>query len=213
VAHNGTWREGEIGSRFMRLQGWQDLSDSKLFALLYADYGPSRMRELRLWPGSGVWMVITALKGRFTVYHESGDLRYHAESGIYASEFPGSFGATVNVGLGKHGLLKPPRSVQADPVWRSTVQVGTSAWATGVCWAAGCSKPRIAGGSYCQEHAKESGGRMCIHHQCTQPAVRSNPAYCAAHAVEWLKCRDEDLPPEYRLPEAYRVAWSDRTVY
>ena len=133
IAHNGTWGDGAAIAAYLGCG-----SDSIALARCVGKYG-IRGAEIRgLFPRTGVFLV--ELDGDLRAIKKSGDLVYHTETGIFASDVPIWMHGAVDVAAGSHSLLAaPPEEVRkpanmgTKSIWAKASAI-SSDWITGDQW-------------------------------------------------------------------------------
>lgn len=113
MCHNGTWSDGSVMAKYFNCG-----SDTAAFARLIGQFGLKKLKEMKLFPSSGVFLLYGG-KPRETplhrVLHIFGDLEYCPKTGVWASEFGDSWehwGDTYSVEYGRHMLDKqPPKKI------------------------------------------------------------------------------------------------------
>lgn len=120
MCHNGTWFDGGVMAKYFGCG-----SDTAAFARLIGQFGLKRLKDMKLFPTSGVFLLYGAKPrevGLHRVLNISGDLEYCPKTGIWASEFDRNWkhwNDTYNVASGRHMLDKAPAK-KAYAAWSGT---------------------------------------------------------------------------------------------
>lgn len=139
MCHNGTWGDGSVMAKYFGCG-----SDTAAFARLIGQFGLKKLKEIKLFPLSGVFLLYGNRPSEVPMHrvlHIWGDLEYCPHTGIWASEFPGEWkhwNDTYNVDYGRHMLNKTPPKRIAAAGWVNTPTGCTYRPASSV----GSSKPR-----------------------------------------------------------------------
>ncbi len=115
LCHNGTWMDGGVMAKYFGCG-----SDTAAFARLIGQFGLKRLKDMKLFPSSGVFLLYGSKPkeiGLHRVLNIHGDLEYCPNTGIWASEFDKTWKHwtdTYNVATGRHMLDKaPPKKAYA----------------------------------------------------------------------------------------------------
>ena len=117
LCHNGTWFDGGVMAKYFGCG-----SDTAAFARLIGQFGLKKLKEIKLFPTSGVFLLYGASPknvGLHRVLNISGDLEYCPVTGVWASEFGQEWkhwDTTYHVATGRHMLDKAPPKRTASTV-------------------------------------------------------------------------------------------------
>lgn len=111
LCHNGHWSRGAEIARYRELVTRSPWSDSRVMSQLLLRHNWERLMELKLFPESGVILLLAPGRDRLLAIKPSwqGDLQYDMETGIWCSRFPGNWKYTYEVDTGVLCLAKVPQ--------------------------------------------------------------------------------------------------------
>lgn len=109
MCHNGTWFDGGVMAKYFGCG-----SDTAAFARLIGQMGLKKLKEIKLFPSSGVFLLYGSNPKAVPLHRVlniSGDLEYCPKTGVWASEFDQTWehwSDTYYVDAGRHMLDKAP---------------------------------------------------------------------------------------------------------
>lgn len=118
LCHNGTWFEGQTMAKYFGVG-----SDTAALAKLIGMFGLKNLKERKLFPESGVFLLYGARPGKtplHRVLYMGGDLEYCPTTGAWASEFGDNWkhwNDTYYVEKGRHMLEKPAPKRAVQSTW------------------------------------------------------------------------------------------------